>query len=154
MQGDQPAGANDKLILILNGPEWKRSSLLSRQMQSCARSSRQLSGAREVVGVEVDFKNMADDPAVFLRNLGIRRFDQHYQDFCGFESVESAHLYLAVFEKLYCFTPFSDDAQPAIRGKCPLQLAGYDISQMPMTALCQGLSLDWPVKVIQHDVPY
>lgn len=83
----------------------------------------------------------------------IRRFDQHYQNFCGFESIESAHLYLAVFEKLYRFTPFSDDAQPAIRGKCPLALAGYDISQMPMTALCQGLSLDWPMEVIQIDVP-
>ena len=83
----------------------------------------------------------------------IRRFDQHYQNFCGFESIESAHLYLAVFEKLYRFTPFSDDAQPAIRGKSPLQLAGYDISQMPMTALCQGFSLDWPLEVTQHDVP-
>lgn len=83
----------------------------------------------------------------------IRRFDQHYQNFCGFESLESAQLYLAVFEKLYRFTPFSDDAQPAIRGKCPLQLAGYDISQMPLTALCQGLSLDWPVQVSQNDVP-
>jgi transposase-like protein len=59
----------------------------------------------------------------------IRRFDQHYQNFCGFESIESAQLYLAVFEKLYRFTPFSDDARPAIRGQCPLQLAGYDISQ-------------------------
>lgn len=83
----------------------------------------------------------------------IRRFDQHYQNFCGFENIESAQLYLAVFEKLYRFTPFSDDAQPAIRGKCPLQLAGYDISQMPMTALCQGLSLDWPVEVTQNEVP-
>jgi transposase-like protein len=83
----------------------------------------------------------------------IRRFDQHYQNFCGFENIETAQLYLAVFEKLYRFTPFSDDAQPAIRGKCPLQLAGYDISQMPMTALCNGLSLDWPVEVPQNDVP-
>jgi transposase-like protein len=83
----------------------------------------------------------------------IRRFDQHYQNFCGFENIESAHLYLAVFEKLYRFTPFSDDAQPAIRGKCPLQLAGYDISQMPMTALCHGLSLDWPLEMTQNDVP-
>lgn len=83
----------------------------------------------------------------------IRRFDQHYQNFCGFENIESAQLYLAVFEKLYRFTPFSDDAQPAIRGKCPLQLAGYDISQMPMTALCHGLSFDWPVEVSQFDVP-
>ena len=84
----------------------------------------------------------------------IRRFDQHYQNFCGFENIETAQLYLAVFEKLYRFTPFSDDAQPAIRGKCPLQLAGYDISQMPMTALCQGLSLDWPLQVTHNDVPH
>jgi hypothetical protein len=83
----------------------------------------------------------------------IRRFDQHYQNFCGFESIESAHLYLAVFEKLYRFTPFSDDAQPPIRGKCPLELAGYDISHMPMTALCHGLSLDWPLEVAHYDVP-
>jgi hypothetical protein len=83
----------------------------------------------------------------------IRRFDQHYQNFCGFENIETAQLYLAVFEKLYRFTPFSDDAQPAIRGKCPLQLAGYDISQMPMTALCNGLSLDWPLEVSHNDVP-
>jgi transposase-like protein len=83
----------------------------------------------------------------------IRRFDQHYQNFCGFESIESAQLYLAVFEKLYRFTPFSDDAQPAIRGKCPLQLAGYDISQMPMASLCQGLSPDWPLLSVQEVVP-
>jgi hypothetical protein len=83
----------------------------------------------------------------------IRRFDQHYQNFCGFENIETAQLYLAVFEKLYRFTPFSDDAQPAIRGKCPLQLAGYDISHMPMTALCQGLSLDWPLELTLNDVP-
>jgi len=83
----------------------------------------------------------------------IRRFDQHYQNFCGFDTIQTAHLYLAVFEKLYRFTPFSDDAQPAIRGKCPLQLAGYDISPMPMSALCQGLSLDWPVQVPLNEVP-
>jgi transposase-like protein len=83
----------------------------------------------------------------------IRRFDQHYQNFCGFENIGTAQLYLAVFEKLYRFTPFSDDAQPAIRGKCPLELAGYDISQMPMTALCQGLSLDWSLELNQIDVP-
>ena len=83
----------------------------------------------------------------------IRRFDQHYQNFCGFESIESAQLYLAVFEKLYRFTPFSDDARPAIRGKCPLQLAGYDISQMPMAALCQGFSLDWPLQLVEEVVP-
>jgi len=29
-----------------------------------------------------------------------RRFDQHYQNFCGFESIESAQLFLGGFEKV------------------------------------------------------
>jgi transposase-like protein len=83
----------------------------------------------------------------------IRRFDQHYQNFCGFESLQSAQLYLGVFEKVYRFTPFSDDAQPRIRGKSPLQLAGYDLSRIPMTWLCRGFSLEWPLTVARIDVP-
>jgi transposase-like protein len=79
--------------------------------------------------------------------LVIRRFDQHYQNFCGFQSIETAHTYLAVFEKLYRFTPFSQDAQPRIRGKSPLQLAGYDISLLPLSSICSGLSVDWPTEV-------
>ncbi len=47
----------------------------------------------------------------------------------------------------YWFTPFSQDAQPRIRGKCPLELAGYDISQVPMASLCAGRSLAWPLPV-------
>jgi len=85
--------------------------------------------------------------------LVIRRFDQHYQNFCGFDTIESAHLFLGVFEKLYRFTPFSQDAQPRIRGQCPLELAGYDISQVPMASLCAGLSFAWPLEVAQNHVP-
>jgi transposase-like protein len=73
--------------------------------------------------------------------LVIRRFDQHYQNMCGFESVETAAVFLAVFEKVYRFTPFSQDAQPRLRGKSPLQLAGYDVAQMPMTSVCRGWAL-------------
>jgi transposase-like protein len=76
----------------------------------------------------------------------IGRFDQHYQNFCGFESIADAQRYLAVFEKVYRCTPFSQDAQPAVRGKCPLQLAGYDLSQLPIATLCAGLSIVWPVQ--------
>ena len=72
--------------------------------------------------------------------LVIRRFDQHYQNFCGFDSVGSAQQYLAVFEKIYRFTPFSQDAQPRLRGKSPLEIAGYDISNMPMATICAGLN--------------
>jgi len=85
--------------------------------------------------------------------LVIRRFDQHYQNFCGFDTLESAQLFLGVFEKVYRFTPFSQDAQPRLRGKCPLELAGYDILQVPMAALCAGLSVDWPLEVAQDHVP-
>jgi transposase-like protein/DNA-directed RNA polymerase subunit RPC12/RpoP len=83
----------------------------------------------------------------------IRRFDQHYQNFCGFESIATAQVYLGVFEKIYRFTPFSDDARPGIRGKSPLQLAGYDLSRVPMSWLCRGHSLQWPVTMETADVP-
>jgi transposase-like protein len=83
----------------------------------------------------------------------IRRFDQHYQNFCGFESVATARLYLGVFEKIYRLTPFSDDARPSIRGKSPLQLAGYDLSRVPMSWLCRGQSLKWSVSPEARDVP-
>jgi hypothetical protein len=78
--------------------------------------------------------------------LVIRRFDQHYQNFCGFENIDTAQRYLGVFEKLYRFTPFSQDAQKRIRGKSPLQLAGYPIADLPMAALCSGLAVDWPTE--------
>jgi hypothetical protein len=84
--------------------------------------------------------------------LVIRRFDQHYQNFCGFDSIENAHSYLAVFEKLYRFTPFSQDAQPRIRGLAPLQLAGYDVSNIPMSTICSGMSVNWPTEA--NLVPY
>ena len=83
-----------------------------------------------------------------ITELVIRRFDQHYQNFCGFQSIDTAKSYIAVFEKLYRFTPFSLDAQPRIRGKSPLQLAGYDISSFPFSAICSGLSVDWPTEAI------
>ncbi len=83
--------------------------------------------------------------------LVIRRFAQHYQNFCGFESIADAQRYLAVFEKVYRFTPFSQDAQPRIRGKSPLQLAGYDVANLPMTALCAGLSIMWPIPTTEAD---
>jgi transposase-like protein len=71
----------------------------------------------------------------------IRIFTQHYKTFCGFENIETARLYLGVFEKVYRSTPFSDDAQERIRGKCPLELAGYEVHKLPMTQLFRGLTL-------------
>jgi transposase-like protein len=83
----------------------------------------------------------------------IRIFTQHYKTFCGFENIESARLYLRVFEKAYRFTPFSDDAQERIRGKCPLELAGYEVRKLPMAHLFRGLALQWPVSAFQEVSP-
>jgi hypothetical protein len=83
----------------------------------------------------------------------IGRFDQLYQNFRGFDSLASARPFLAVFEKVYRFTPFSDDAQPRIRGQSPLQLAGYDISSLPMTQLCRGWALNLPLDFAHQGVP-
>jgi len=83
----------------------------------------------------------------------IRVFTQHYKTFCGFESIQSARLYLGVFEKVYRFTPFSGDAQERIRGKCPLELAGYQVQKLPMTQLFRGLALQWPASAFQELVP-
>ena len=83
----------------------------------------------------------------------IRVFTQHYKTFCGFENIETARLYLGVFDKVYRFTPFSNDAQKRIRGKCPLELAGYKIQKLPMTQVFRGLTLQWPVSAFQDLVP-
>ena len=83
----------------------------------------------------------------------IRIFTQHYKTFCGFENISSAQLYLGVFEKVYRFTPFSNDAQERIRGKCPLELAGYEVHSLPMSQLFRGFALQWPDSAFQELVP-
>jgi transposase-like protein len=85
--------------------------------------------------------------------LVIRRFDQHYQSFCGFNTIETAQIYLAVFEWTYRFTPFTPDAQKRIRGKCPLEVAGYNVSRLPVAQICRGQVLDWPPQAMAELVP-
>ncbi len=46
--------------------------------------------------------------------LVIRRFDQHYQNFCGFDSLDTARTFQAVFEKVYRFTPFTTLARQTL----------------------------------------
>jgi len=75
----------------------------------------------------------------------MQRFDQHCQNFCGFEWIGTAQVYLGVFEKAWRFTPFSHDARPENCGKSPLELSRYDLSHIPMPWLCPGHSLEWPM---------
>jgi transposase-like protein len=80
--------------------------------------------------------NAYDHPLIPLTNNAterlIRRFDQHYQNFAGFDSLETARCYLHLFELTYRFTPFGPEVQPHLRGKCPLELAGYDLTHVPL----------------------
>jgi transposase-like protein len=71
----------------------------------------------------------------------IRRLDQHYQNFAGFDSIETARCYLHLFELTYRFTPFGSEVQPYLRGKCPLELAGYDLTHMPLARYLRDGSL-------------
>ena len=73
--------------------------------------------------------------------LVIRRFDQHYQAMCGLDTLESAKIYLRVFELVYRLTPFADDGRPEIRGKSPLELAGYELKQLPIANFFINLKL-------------
>jgi hypothetical protein len=82
-----------------------------------------------------------------------RRFEQHYQNFCGFESLETAHVFLGVFEKVYRFSPLSQDAQPRVRGRSPLELAGYDVARLPMASICRGWALAPSTQPFEDVVP-
>ena len=83
----------------------------------------------------------------------IRRFDQHYQNFCGFESLEPSAQFLAIVEKVYRFTHFSDDAQPRKRGKSHLQLTGYNVLKLTIAAACNGWAITMPTRTARTSVP-
>lgn len=76
--------------------------------------------------------------------LVIRRFDQHYQGMCGLDNLESARIHLRIFELVYRLTPFADDNPSHIRGKCPLELAGYDLQALPIANFFINLKLPIP----------
>jgi transposase-like protein len=80
--------------------------------------------------------NAYERPLIPLTNNAterlIGRFDQHYQNFAGFDSLETARVYLHLFELTYRFTPFGPEVQTHLRGRCPLELAGYDLSHVPL----------------------
>ena len=104
-----------------------------------------------------------ENPLIPLTNntveLVIRRFDQHYQNMCGFDGIQTARKYLHLFELTYRFTPFAQDNRPVkgreldIRGKCPLELAGYDISQIPIARILRGQLLGWAPETLRELVP-
>ncbi len=82
-----------------------------------------------------------------------RQVIRAYVNFCGFESLETARASLGVFEKVYRFTPFTQDAQPRVRGKSPLELAGYPVAQLPMASVCRGWALAPSTEPVGNVVP-
>jgi transposase-like protein len=107
--------------------------------------------------------NAVENPLVPLTNNTVelvnRRFDQHYQNMCGFDSIVTARTYLGLFELFYRFTPFARDNRPVegrdldIRGKCPLELAGYNIGQMPIARILRAQMLGWPPETVKELLP-
>ena len=71
----------------------------------------------------------------------IRRLDQHYLTMCGLDSLESARVYLHLFQLVYRLTPLADDNPGPKRGKCPLELAGYDLTALPIADFFRDLQL-------------
>jgi transposase-like protein len=108
--------------------------------------------------------NAVENPLIPLTNNTVelvnRRFDQHYQNMCGFDSIETARTYLGLFELFYRFTPFAKDNRPVkgrdldIRGKCPLELAGYNIGKMPIARILRAQMLGWPPETVKELVPH
>lgn len=62
----------------------------------------------------------------------IRHFNQRYKTMSGCDSLATARRHAKLFQLTYRFTPFSQDAAEELRGKAPLQLAGYPIERMPL----------------------
>lgn len=106
--------------------------------------------------------NAVENPLVPLTNNTVelvnRRFDQHYQNMCGFDNLETARKYLGLFELFYRFTPFAKDNRPVkgrdldIRAKCPLELAGYNIGEMPIACILRGRLLGWPPETVKEQL--
>jgi transposase-like protein len=61
----------------------------------------------------------------------IRRFNQHYKNMAGFESIATARAYLTLFAFFYRTTPLYEAKNKGIRGLAPLQIAGVNISTIP-----------------------
>ena len=59
--------------------------------------------------------------------LVFRCFTRRYKTLAGFETLETARAYVRLWSWYYRFRPFSPDANPRIRNKSPLQIAGYEV---------------------------
>jgi len=70
----------------------------------------------------------------------IRFFTRHYKTMAGFESIESARSYVALFSLFYRLRPF---AEGKYAGYCPAEIAGHDLSQIPLFSL-----LNQPITII------
>jgi len=79
-----------------------------------------------------------ENPKVSIRTNNpceqvIRHFNQRYKVMCGFKTLDTARRHARLFQIVYRFTPFSEDAKDEKkRGYTPLELAGYHIEHMPL----------------------
>ena len=62
----------------------------------------------------------------------IRHFNQRYKIMSGMKTLDTARRHAHLFQIVYRFTPFSQDATESKRGYTPLELAGYHIEHTPL----------------------
>lgn len=60
-----------------------------------------------------------------------RKFNQHYKNMAGFESMRAARAYLTLFAFFYRITPFYEAKDKRIKGLAPIQIAGIDVENIP-----------------------
>jgi len=82
------------------------------------------------------------------RRDGDRRFNQHYRT-SALRVHRDGAVVPGVFEKLYRFTPFSDDAQPAVRGKSRCNWPAMTSATCRCPAM-QGYGVEWPSPAADH----
>ena len=66
-------------------------------------------------------------------------FERFYRCKGPFQNVASAHKHVALFMLGYVFETFSAEAAAERQGRCPLQLAGYEVGPIPLFHLLRGL---------------
>jgi len=70
----------------------------------------------------------------------IRDFNRHYKDMAGLESIASARVQLRLYRFFYRLTPQRERVNPAERGLCPLELAGFQVRGSPIADYVRHLT--------------
>lgn len=107
-------------LLQLREPMLTRRPELVAVFDSVARHFERVANAYNDRRIEIPRTNNAVERV-------IRCFTRRYKTMAGFETLKTARAYVRLWSYYYRFRPFSPDANPGIRRRSPLEIAGYDV---------------------------